>query len=64
LTTKYCIIHYFGVHFFHLNSKARYVKEVEAMEETVKFSQEIYDDNGNLIEVHEKFPLDKGHRKL
>lgn len=44
--------------------KARYVKEADAMEETVKFYQEIYNENGNLIEVHEKFPVDKGHRKL
>ena len=44
--------------------KARYVKVVDVMEETVKFYQEIYDENGNLIEVHEKFPVDKGHRKL
>jgi hypothetical protein len=44
--------------------KARYIKEVDAMEETVKFYQEIYDGNDNLIEIHEKFPLDKGHRKL
>jgi hypothetical protein len=43
--------------------KARYVKEVDAMEETVKFYQEIYDNKGNLIEVHEKFPVDSGHRK-
>ncbi|MDP2276941.1 MAG: hypothetical protein Q8K51_01840 [Nitrospirota bacterium] len=44
--------------------KARYVKEVDSMEETVKFYQEIYDSNGNLIEIHEKFPVDKGHRKI
>ncbi|MBM4136901.1 MAG: hypothetical protein FJ241_08745 [Nitrospira sp.] len=44
--------------------KARYVKEVDAMEETVKFYQEIYDGDGNLIEIHEKFPLDKGHRRV
>ncbi len=44
--------------------KARYVKEVDAVEETVKFYQEIYDENGNLTEVHEKFPVDKGHRKF
>ena len=44
--------------------KARYVKVVDAMEETAEFYQEIYDDNGNMIEVHEKFPVDKGHRKL
>jgi hypothetical protein len=46
------------------NWKARYIKEVDAMEETVKFYQEIYDSKGNLIEIHEKYPLDKGHKKL
>jgi hypothetical protein len=44
--------------------KARYIKEVDAMEETVKFYQEIYDSKGNLIEIHEKYPLDKGHKKI
>ena len=44
--------------------KARYIKEVNAKEETVKFYQEVYDDNDNLIEIHEKFPVDKGHRKM
>jgi len=44
--------------------KARYVKEVDSGEETVKFYQEIYDSKGNLIEIHEKFPVDKGHRKI
>ena len=44
--------------------KARYVKEVDSMEEIVKFYQEIYDGKGNLIEIHEKFPVDKGHRKI
>jgi hypothetical protein len=44
--------------------KARYVKEVTALEETVKFYQEIFDGEGNLTETHEKFPVDKGHRKV
>ncbi len=44
--------------------RARYVKEVDAMEETLKFYQEVYDGNDNLIEIHEKFPMDKGHRKV
>jgi hypothetical protein len=44
--------------------EARYVKEMDRTEETIKFYQEIFDENGSLIEVHEKFPLDKGHRKL
>jgi hypothetical protein len=41
---------------------ARYVKEVNQMEETLRFYQEIYDDNGNLVEIHEKYPDDNGHK--
>ena len=43
---------------------ARYVKEVDAFENTVRFYQEIYDDQGRLVEVHEKYPLDKGHVRV
>lgn len=43
--------------------KARYVKEVNEMEETLKFYQEVYDKNNRLVEVHEKYPADKGHQK-
>lgn len=43
--------------------KARYIKEVDAKEETIRFFQKIYDDKGNLIEIHEKFPVNKGHIK-
>jgi len=39
------------------------VKEVDADEATLRFWQEIYDSNGKLSEIHEKYPLDKGHRK-
>lgn len=42
---------------------ARYLKEVDAEETTFRFWQEIYDDRGQLVEIHEKYPLDKGHRK-
>ena len=42
---------------------ARYVKEVDSKEGTVRFCQEIYDHTGRLVEVHEKFPVDKGHQK-
>jgi hypothetical protein len=42
---------------------ARYLKEVDANEMTVRFWQEIY-DRGKLVETHEKFPVDKGHRKV
>lgn len=43
---------------------ARYLKEVDANETTMRFWQEIYDDKGKLVEMHEKFPIDKGHQKL
>jgi hypothetical protein len=44
--------------------KAVYVKEVDEAEITVRFFQEIYDHHGNLVEVHEKYPVDMGHRRL
>ena len=44
--------------------RARYVKEVDATERTARFAQEIYDASGRLIEVHEKFPVDSGHKQL
>ena len=44
--------------------RARYLKEVGADEITVSFWQEIYDETGKLIEIHEKFPVDKGHQKV
>lgn len=43
--------------------RAVYFKEVDATETTVRFWQEIYDDQGRLTELHEKYPLDKGHQK-
>ncbi len=43
---------------------ARYLKEVDADEVTRRFWQEIYDENGQLVEVHEKYPVDKGHQKV
>ncbi|MCX8089925.1 MAG: hypothetical protein N3I86_03180 [Verrucomicrobiae bacterium] len=47
-----------------LGWRARYIKEVDAGEKTVRFWQEIYDDTGRLVEVHEKYPVDRGHRKV
>ena len=44
--------------------KARYVKKVDAEEETLTFQQEIYDENDVLVEIHQKFPVDTGHQKL
>ena len=43
---------------------ARYLKEVDASEQTVQFWQETYNECGKLVEIHEKFPLDKGHKKV
>ena len=43
---------------------ACYFKEVDEEEKTRRFWQEIYDDAGRLAEIHEKFPVAKGHRKL
>jgi hypothetical protein len=41
--------------------RARYLKEVDGQETTLRFWQEVYDDAGPLVESHEKFPVDKGH---
>jgi hypothetical protein len=43
--------------------RARYVKIVDSNETTVRFFQEIYDDKDHLVEIHEKYPVDKGHQK-
>lgn len=43
---------------------ARYFKDVDADEMTLRFWQEIYDDQGKLVETHEKYPVDKGHEKV
>ena len=39
--------------------RARYLKEVDSADRTVRFWQEIYDQAGTLVEIHEKFPVDK-----
>lgn len=44
--------------------KAKYLKEVNNEEMTIRFWQEIYDDKNVLREIHEKYPVDKGHQKL
>lgn len=48
----------------HHGWRARYLKEVDADENTLRFWQEIYDEQGKLVEVHPKFPVDEGHRKV
>ena len=48
----------------HSGWTARYVKQVDSEEVTVRFYQEIFDAGGTLREVHEKYPTDLGHRKI
>ena len=43
---------------------AIYYKEVDAEENSVRFWQEIRDQKGELREIHEKYPVDKGYIKL
>lgn len=47
-----------------LGWKARYIKTVDTKEKTLSFKQEIYDEDEILVEVHEKYPVDKGHIKI
>jgi hypothetical protein len=44
--------------------RARYLKEVDPDERAVRFWQEVYDERGQLIEVHQKYPVDRGHEKV
>jgi len=44
--------------------RARYVKEVDAEESTVRFSQEVFDGDGRLRAIHDKYPVDVGHRQV
>ena len=39
-------------------------KQVDVAENTLRFWQEIFDESDRLREVHEKFPVDRGHRKV
>jgi hypothetical protein len=43
---------------------ARYVKEVDVEERTTRFLQEVYDETRQLVEIHEKYPVDKGHVRI
>jgi hypothetical protein len=41
---------------------AVYEKIVDARENTLSFRQLIYNNVGELMEVHKKFPVDMGHQ--
>ncbi|MEX2662179.1 MAG: hypothetical protein WD227_09620 [Vicinamibacterales bacterium] len=43
---------------------ARYIKEVDHEESTMRFFQEVYDGAGRLREVHPKYPVDLGHQQV
>lgn len=43
---------------------AIYCKQVDQTERTLRFWQEIRDESGRLREIHEKFPVDRGHLKV
>lgn len=47
-----------------LGWNAVYVKEVDGLEQIVFFRQEIYNENGVLVEIHKKYPEDTGHHKV
>jgi hypothetical protein len=38
--------------------------EETQLENTVRLWQEIYDNDGNVVEVHQKYPTDTGRQKL
>ena len=46
------------------NGVQRMVKVVDVGENTLSVVQEIYDDSGELIERHQKFPHDTGHQAI
>ena len=43
--------------------KARYIKEVDGAERTLRIWQEIFNERGELVDVHVKYPVDSGHQK-
>lgn len=47
-----------------LGWKAKYIKTVDQEETTLTFRQEIYNELGILVELHKKYPEDKGHKKI
>ena len=43
---------------------ALYIKETDVTENTLSLRQEIYNEKNELVEIHHKYPVDKGHQKL
>ena len=42
----------------------KYIKETDKEENTLSLRQEIYNEKNELVEIHHKYPVDKGHQKL
>jgi hypothetical protein len=42
----------------------RMIKVVDADENTIQVVQEVYNETGDLIEQHQKYPVDTGHQIL
>jgi hypothetical protein len=43
---------------------AQYVKIVDADEVTISIVQEVYNEDGQLIAIHQKYPEDTGHQDI
>jgi len=43
---------------------AVYYKEVDMEEKTLRFWQEIFDEQNKLRAIHHKYPEDKGHQQI
>ncbi len=43
---------------------AKKLSEVINLKKLEGFWQEIYNERNELVEIHEKFPEDKGHKKI
>jgi len=46
----------------HVSGFQRIIKIVDADENTLEVVQEIYNDDGELVEYHQKYPEDTGHQ--
>lgn len=43
---------------------ARYIKIVNAQEMTQSFTQEVYNEHGQIVARHQKYPVDTGHQNI
>lgn len=55
---------YYAVKQGRIKGYVRYVKVVDADEITLSIVQEIYDDDGKLVAIHQKYPVDTGHQDI